>query len=204
MPRELNVAHQKNNCQINEVEASFRVSQFLSCGEIKNRLIELLFEVIKNEREEVLEMLRCDELVLSREEECKVLIHIEEKTYDQLLSTREEADTKIIAHAVEILHQDTKKKVVIRSPSGDTDILVLSAALLYNFKEHVAIDNGSAQSRKCIDLRSLQFSEYKYSAMLGLHAFTGNDYLSSFFRKGKERCWKLMQKYEQFEVCFTK
>ena len=34
-------------------------SQLLSCGENKNRLIELLFEVIKNEREEVLEMLRC-------------------------------------------------------------------------------------------------------------------------------------------------
>ena len=31
-------------------------SQFLSCGENKNRLIELLFEVIKNEREENLEM----------------------------------------------------------------------------------------------------------------------------------------------------
>ena len=40
--------------------------------------------------------------------------------------------------------------------------------------------------------------------MPGLHAFTGNDYLSSFFRKGKDRCWKLMQKYEEFEVCFTK
>ena len=39
--------------------------------------------------------------------------------------------------------------------------------------------------------------------MLGLHAFTGNGYLSSFFRKGKERCWKLIQKYEEFEVCFT-
>ena len=39
--------------------------------------------------------------------------------------------------------------------------------------------------------------------MLGLRAFTGNDYLSSFFRKGKKRCWKL-QKYEEFEVCFTK
>ena len=40
--------------------------------------------------------------------------------------------------------------------------------------------------------------------MLGLHAFTGNDYLSSFFRKGKEKRWKLMQKYEEFEVYFTK
>ena len=76
--------------------------------------------------------------------------------------------------------------------------------MLYNFKEHVVIDNGSGQSRKCIDLSSLQFSECKYSAVLGLHAFTGNDHLSSFFRKGKARCWKLMQKNEEFEVCFTK
>ena len=179
-------------------------SQFLSCGENKNRLKELLFEVIKNEREEVLEMLRCDELVLSREGECKLLTHIEEKTYDQLLSTQEEADTKIIARAVEILHQDMENEVVIRSPSGDTDILLLSAALLYNFKEHVVIDSGSAQSRKCINLRSLQFSECKYSAMLGLHVFTGSDYLSSFFRNGKEMCFKLMQKYVEFKVCFNK
>ena len=54
-------------------------SQFLSCGKNKNRLIELLIEVIKNEREEVLEMLRCDKLMLSREGECKLLTHIEEK-----------------------------------------------------------------------------------------------------------------------------
>ena len=133
-----------------------------------------------------------------------MLTHIEEKAYHQLLSTQEEADTKIIAHAVEILHQDTENKVVIRSPSGDTDILVLSAALLYNFKEHVVIDKGSGQSRNCINLRSLQFSECKYSTMLGLYAFTGNNYFSSFFRKGQEeRCWKLMQKYEEFEVSFT-
>ena len=178
-------------------------SQFLSCGENKNRLIELLFEVIKNERKEVLEILRCDELVLSRKRECKLLTHFEEKAYDQLLSIQEAADTKTIAQAVEILHQDIENKAVIMSPSGETDILVLSAALLYNFKEHVVIDNGYSQSRKCIDLRSLQSSECKYSAMLGLHAFTGNDYLSSFFRKRKERCWKLMQKYEEFEVCFT-
>ena len=97
--------------------------------ENKNRLIELLFEVIKNEREEVLEMLRCDELVLLTEGECKLLTHIEEKAYDQLLSTQEEADTKIIAHAVEILHQDTENKVVIRSPSTLKSMLQLTMDL---------------------------------------------------------------------------
>ena len=139
-------------------ELPSEISQFLSCGKHKNRLIELLFEVIKNEREEVLEMLRCDELVISREGECRLLTHFEEKIHDQLLGTQEEADTKITGHAVEVLHQDTENKVV-RSASGDTYILVLSAAMLYNFKEHVVIDHGCGQSRKCINLRSLQFSE---------------------------------------------
>ena len=106
MPGELNVAHQKKIIIVRAIKSKLpsEFSQFLSCGENRNRLIELLFEVIKNKREEVLEMLRCDELVLSREGECKLLTHIEGRTYEQLLSTQEEADTKIIAHAVEILH----------------------------------------------------------------------------------------------------
>ena len=64
MPRELNVAHQtKITVRSMKSKLPSEFSQFLSCGENKNILIEL-FEVIKNEREEVLEMLRCDELVL--------------------------------------------------------------------------------------------------------------------------------------------
>ena len=35
-----------------------------------------------------------------------------------------------------------------------------------------------------------------------MHAFTGNDYVSSFIKKGKEMCWKLFRKYEKFERCF--
>ena len=131
------------------------ISRFLSCGKNKNRLIELLFEVIKNEREEVLEMLRCDELLISREGESRLLAHFKEKIYDQLLSTQEEADTKIIGHAVEMLHQDTENKV-IRSASGDTYIYsCFICSIAINFKEHVVIDHGSGQSRKCINLRSL-------------------------------------------------
>ena len=35
-----------------------------------------------------------------------------------------------------------------------------------------------------------------------MHAFTGKDYVSSFFKKGKEMCWKLVKKYEKFERFF--
>ena len=39
-------------------------------------------------------------------------------------------------------------------------------------------------------------------ALLGMHALTENDYVSSFFKKGNEMCWKLVRKYEKFERCF--
>ena len=39
--------------------------------------------------------------------------------------------------------------------------------------------------------------------MLGFHAFTGNDYISSFFRKGEIACWKIVEKYPRFVSIFT-
>ena len=35
-----------------------------------------------------------------------------------------------------------------------------------------------------------------------MYAFAGNDYVSCFFKKRKEMCWKLVRKYEKFERCF--
>ena len=39
--------------------------------------------------------------------------------------------------------------------------------------------------------------------LIGFHAFTGNDYISSFFRKGKEKCWKLVEKTKKFQNAFS-
>ena len=47
-----------------------------------------------------------------------------------LTSNQEEADTKIFLHCAHILKENDTDIVVIRSPSGDTDILVLATALL--------------------------------------------------------------------------
>ena len=160
-----------------------------------------MFETFEKEKEEVLEMLRCTQLVLSREGSCKMLTSTSSDTYDPLFSTQEEADTKVIAHATEFLNQDASNRVVMRSPSGDTDIIVLCVALLT--KDKVVIDNSSGKARKSIWLGGLELSESKCAAVLGLHAFSGNDYISSFFKKGKEKCWKLMEKYEKFETCFA-
>jgi hypothetical protein len=65
----------------------------------------------------------------------------------------------------------------------------------------VDIDNGSGKNRKLIRLENVDISPSRCSALIGMHAFTGNDYIS-FFRKGKDVCWKLLEKFQKFEACF--
>ncbi len=47
-------------------------------------------------------------------------------------------------------------------------------------------------------------SEEEKKALVWLHAFSGNDYLSSFFRKGKSLCWKALLKKREFVEVFGK
>ena len=40
---------------------------------------------------------------------------------------------------------------------------------------------------------------FKLDALIGFRAFTGNDCVSSFFRKGKETCFKVLQENQKFK-----
>ena len=88
----------------------------------------------------------------------------------------------------------------MKSSSRDTDIIVLCVALLRKYR--VIID-GSGKARRSIWLENLELSSNKCVAVLRLHAISGNDYISSFFKKGKDKCWKLLEKQEKFETSFA-
>ena len=47
-------------------------------------------------------------------------------------------------------------------------------------------------------------SDQRKSSLIGFHSFTGCDYNSSFFRRGKDKCWKVMTKFSKFEKVFAK
>ena len=64
-----------------------------------------------------------------------------------LLSSQEEADTKLLLHAPKIL-KESSSKVAIHSPSGGTDILLLNLAHLYEYKERIYISNSHEQYKK--------------------------------------------------------
>ena len=112
-------------------------------------------------------------------------------------------DTKVILHCYQILKECEGSVVTLRSPSGDTDIVVLAVALLNEFSNRVLLDDGSGKHRTFLRLSDIDMEEDLVDAIVGFHAFTGNDYVSSFIRKGKEKCWKLLEKSRKFQLAFT-
>ena len=83
--------------------------------------------------------------------------------------------------------------VYLHSPSGDTNVLALALGIIRDHKERVFYDYGNGNHRKFIWLSSLEMDENHRDTVIGFHSFTGTDYTSAFFRKGKKRCWSVMQ-----------
>ena len=97
---------------------------------------------------------------------------------ESLVSNQEEADTKVVLHALDALKKDGN--VCIRSPSGDTDILVIAIALLKQ-NSRVLVDTGNGDNRKKVWLDSITLTSRQQDALIGFHSFSGNDYVSAFF-----------------------
>ena len=118
-----------------------------------------------------------------------------------MVTDHEEADTKIaylLKHTEEEYGEDTV--CVVRSTSGDTDIPVILLALPFNHR--VMIDNGTGKSRKILDLNKSDLNDIQRKALLGMHAFPGNDYVSCMLRKGKHLCWKHVKGNKRFLELF--
>ena len=81
--------------------------------------------------------------------------------------------------------------ITTRFPSVDVDILVLF--LLHSTRLvdiHCLVDNETGKNRKIIHMSTTGLPVLECQALAGTHAFSGNDYISSFFRKGKKYFWK--------------
>ena len=178
-------------------------NNFLSNGENKTRMINLIFETLTEEKVKVLNLLKSTRLYLSNDNTCTLLTLSDTLVIEDLCSNQEEADTKLVLHALHAINESRDAKVNIRSPSGDTDVLLLVLVHLYDHKEKVLLDNGSGTNRKQIWLGNFNIESELLQALIGFHSFTGNDYVSSFFRKGKDLCWRLLEKQSKFQNAFA-
>ena len=158
-------------------------SIILNNGKNKSRMIELMCEVIVENKSECLAMLGCKELYFSGENVCKRVTAESVTVKSELCSNQEEADTKLILHCQHALNKSPDNIVIVRSPSGDIDIIVLMIGLFINNTEQIYIDSGREQYRRGFKLCDLNIDNNMKLSLIGFHSFTGNDYVSSFYKK---------------------
>ena len=108
------------------------INNFTLNNNNKTSLIKLIFEYVINEKEAVISLLLTESIVsivLSGDDESYTVSCDSVIQNDDLKSNQEEANTKVILHAIHAI-KNSSHKVVIRSPSGDTDIIILALALI--------------------------------------------------------------------------
>ena len=103
----------------------------------------------------------------------------------------EEADLKLVA-LVRGYECGNNEKLLVRSPSGDIDVIVLF--MLYSSGRHIFLDIGHGDARKIIDISCA------ISRLSRIHAFSGNNYISSFFQKTKKKFWKTWNSLEYLDI----
>ena len=118
---------------------------------------------------------------------------------EELLSSQEEADTRIILHCDHISRNFSETTVIIvRSP--DTDVLVLLSKFSQNISQLVLFDTGMGNKRRLLDIKEIISTKGKNvcSVLPALHAFTGCNTTSSFVRRGK---MKILEKKIRIRIC---
>ena len=71
-------------------------------------------------------------------------------------------------------------------------MIVLCVSLLSDESDRVHIADGSGKNMKTYKLSNIIMDDEIRLALVGFHAFTGNDYASSLFGVGKKRAFSLM------------
>jgi len=182
----------------------YNFGDFMRNGENKTKLVELMSEVTRSNYQRVLQTTNCLKVYFSQEGVTYCLSRTGVTISEDLSSDQEEADTKVIPHCSHVLKENPEAKVILRSPSADTDIFVLAACLLNPTK--IFLYYGKGKTRKGFWTCNLGKDAVKYKTSLsGFHAFTGNDYISSsFFKEGKSTCFNKMKKNRNFVEAFRR
>jgi len=114
------------------------------------------------------------------------------KDVTHLQSTQEEAETKMLLHAVDAAANGATT-ITIHAP--DTDVFILSLRRYPELCEETYFVTGSGQRHRVIKLRPIvqTIGSAKTAALPALHALSGADNTGSFAGKGKATWWRAFQ-----------
>ena len=164
-------------------------------------MIEVINDEMFKQKSAILDKLKCSEIMLSVDKVCISMAENSTEVADELSSNQEGADTKLLLHANHALSAQPDKAVLIRSQSGDVDINILFLSLFPDDSGRIYIDYGTGESRKVSQLSMVNMPDTLKLALIGFHAFSGNDYICYIFRKSKPILWKKMEKARGLPNC---
>ena len=172
--------------------------------ENRTRLIELILSTLLQKTNEILLKLRFEDIYFSADGICRNLTRKNSSILPELSSNQEEADIKLClhTHTLHALAAVEKGYVIVRNHSGDVDINVILIAKVISESSRVILDIHKGKHRKAIKLSDVSLTNDEKAALIGFHSFTGNDYCSAFFGKGKQTCWKIMINNPKFLCIF--
>ena len=126
---------------------------------------EMLFDLIQQSIEEDRANLEDRTVYFSNKKICTMIKEDQVTVLPNLNSDHEEADTKLVA-LVCAANVPSEESIMVRSPSGDIDILTLFVA--HDFRDtKVFIDNCTGKNRKIIEVTSSQLSAEEKKALIG-------------------------------------
>ena len=174
-----------------DMKIPFDISSFLAVGENKKDLFQLIQKGIGEQKLDDTVILFSGKGTMTEICESSTIVR------NDIACQHSEADYMFALYARE------EENVLIRSRSGDTDIIV-SLIGHQDLPESLFVDNGTGSGRKLLQPSLCELSSEQRSAIIGFWSFIGNDYLGSFFRKGKKTGWKVAKKNKKFLDFFTK
>lgn len=124
---------------------------------------------------------------------CKDICLSNRLDFSHLNSNQEEADTRIILHAIDATNRNATHISILCS---DTDVLVLA---LYHFNQlchNTYLVMGTGSKRRPVYLAQIcrSLPSKIIQGLPAFHALTGCDFTGTFFGKSKQSCWKIYLK----------
>lgn len=177
-------------------------------GNLKNyRFKESLVQFLSSywENDHLVSIISSKKIFLTVGEECYSYRTYDNKVVktkeDDFSCQHEEADTRITYHAFKM---PPRSRILVKA--SDTDVLIILLANMHKFSETEIFltMKGTNNINNCINCSELaiHLGRTLCQSLASFHAFTGCDYTSAFFNKGKIRPFKLLSTHEKFQKCF--
>jgi len=167
--------------------------QYLSLGSNKEELIEFLFHQWKQDS---FAPFYKGKLYMTHGKLCHCLCAQNGQVIctevDELCSSHEEADTRLLLHAFHASQEASRNTIMIQTP--DTDVAVIACSVAFDMPFQLLLRTGTKHRQRIIDISSISknIGSNGCKALPGLHAFTGCDSTSSFCGHGKKGAFDMV------------